>query len=205
MNEETALATALTYLPTIALAVALAASAGLRAWLPLLATGVLARFDVLQLGESFAFLESTPALVLFGVATLLEIAGDKIPVVDHGLDAVSTFLRPAAGALLTASVMWQVNDPMWAAALGIVVGAPVAAAPHFAKTTARVASTTTTGGLANPIVSLLEDLASALMIILAVLLPILAVVLLAVVAFYVVRFVMRRRRANRASRATVAS
>lgn len=184
------------WLPTIALAIALAASAGLRAWLPLLATGVLARFDILQLGESFAFLESTPALVLFGVATLLEIAGDKIPVVDHGLDVVSTFLRPAAGALLTAGVMWQVNDPMWAAGIGIVLGAPIAAAPHFAKSAARVASTTTTGGLANPFVSLLEDLASALMIVLAVLLPILAVGLLIVTAFFAVRFVQRRRRAT---------
>jgi hypothetical protein len=186
----------LTWLPTIALAIALAASAGLRAWLPLLATGVLARFDVLQLGESFAFLQSTPALVLFGVATLLEIAADKIPVLDHGLDVVSTVLRPAAGALLTAGVMWQVNDPMWAAGLGIVLGAPIAAAPHFAKSATRVASTTTTGGLANPIVSLLEDLASAFMIVLAVLLPILAVILLGVVAFFIVRFVQRRRRAT---------
>ena len=164
--------------------------------MPLLATGVLARFDILQLGESFAFLESTPALVLFGVATLLEIAGDKIPVVDHGLDVVSTFLRPAAGALLTAGVMWQVNDPMWAAGIGIVLGAPIAAAPHFAKSAARVASTPTTGGLANPFVSLLEDLASALMIVLAVLLPILAVGLLIVTAFFAVRFVQRRRRAT---------
>jgi hypothetical protein len=186
----------LTWLPTIALAIALAASAGLRAWLPLLATGVLARFDVLQLGESFAFLESTPALVLFGVATVLEIAADKVPVLDHGLDVVSTVLRPAAGALLTAGVMWQVNDPMWAAGLGIVLGAPIAAAPHFAKSATRVASTTTTGGLANPIVSLLEDLASAFMIVLAVLLPILAVILLGVVAFFIVRFVQRRRRAT---------
>jgi hypothetical protein len=161
-------------------------------WLPI-ATGVLARFDVLQLGESFAFLQSTPALVLFGVATLLEIAADKIPVLDHGLDVVSTVLRPAAGALLTAGVMWQVNDPMWAAGLGIVLGAPIAAAP---KSATRVASTTTTGGLANPIVSLLEDLASAFMIVLAVLLPILAVILLGVVAFFIVRFVQRRRRAT---------
>jgi hypothetical protein len=196
VSTETLLAGAITYVPTIALAVALAASAGLRAWLPLLATGVLARLDVLQLGESFAFLESTPALVVFGVATVLEIAADKIPVLDHGLDVVSTVLRPAAGALLTAGVMWQVNDPMWAAGIGIILGAPIAAAPHLAKSTARVASTTATGGIANPFVSLLEDLASAFMIVLAVLLPILAVLLLAVVAFFVVRFVMRRRRAT---------
>ena len=192
MNVETILA----WLPTVALAVALAASAGLRAWLPLLATGALARLDVLLLGESFAFLESTPALVLFGVATIVEVAGDKIPIVDHVLDVVSTFLRPAAGALLTASVMWQVNDPLMAAGIGIVLGAPVAAAPHFAKSAARVASTATTGGLANPVLSLLEDLASALLIILAVLLPILALGVVVVVGVLVARWVRRRKRAG---------
>jgi len=192
VNVETILA----WLPTVALAVALAASAGLRAWLPLLATGALARLDVLLLGESFAFLESTPALVLFGVATIVEVAGDKIPIVDHVLDVVSTFLRPAAGALLTASVMWQVNDPLMAAGIGIVLGAPVAAAPHFAKSAARVASTATTGGLANPVLSLLEDLASALLIILAVLLPILALGVVVVVGVLVARWVRRRKRAG---------
>lgn len=198
MGTETlpAFATIMTWLPTVALAIALAASAGLRAWLPLLATGALARFDVLQLGDSFAFLESTPALVLFGVATVVELLGDKVPVVDHVLDVVSTFLRPAAGVLLTASVLWQVNDPLWATCIGIVLGAPVAAAPHFAKTTARVASTTATGGLANPVLSLLEDLASALLIVLAILVPIVALAIVIVVGVWVARWVGRRKRGN---------
>lgn len=184
----------LVWLPTLALAIALAASAGLRAWLPLLATGFLARAGVVQLGDSFAFLQSTPALVVFGVATIIEVLGDKVPGVDHALDVVSTVLRPAAGALLTASVMWQVDDPLFATGLGIVLGAPIAAAPHLVKSSVRVASTATTGGLANPVVSLLEDLASALMIVLAILVPILAVALLVVVAGLVVRWARNRKR-----------
>jgi hypothetical protein len=185
----------LTLLPTVALAVALAASAGLRAWLPLLAVGSLARIDVLQLGEGFAFLESTPALAAFAVATVLEIVADKVPALDHGLDAISTFIRPMAGALLAAGVIWQVNDPLWAAGLGIVVGAPIAAAPHMAKSALRLASTATTGGLANPIVSVLEDIASAVLIFLALLVPVLTVLALIIVGFFVVRLVRGRKRA----------
>src|SRR5690606_3363422 len=89
----------LTWVSTVCLAVVLAASAGLRAWLPLLITALLARFELLRLGESFEFLASTPALVLFSLATAIEIVGDKIPAVDHVLDLLSTVVRPAAGAL----------------------------------------------------------------------------------------------------------
>lgn len=184
----------LSLLPTLALAVALAASAGLRAWLPLFAVGSLARLDVLQLGEAFAFLESTPALVAFAVATVIEIVADKVPALDHGLDAISTFIRPIAGALLTAGVIWQVRDPLWAAGLGIVVGAPVAAAPHVAKSALRLASTATTGGLANPIVSVLEDVASVVLIFLALLVPLVTVIALVLTGVVVVRMIRRTRR-----------
>jgi len=112
------------FLPALALAIALAASAGLRAWLPLLLAGGLARLGILDLGDSFAFLGSNKALVLFGVATIVEIVGDKVPAVDHALDVIGTPLRPAAGALLAASVLGTVSDPLTALALGTVVGAP---------------------------------------------------------------------------------
>ena len=84
------------FLPALALAVALAASAGLRAWLPLLLAGVLARVGVLDLGESFSFLSSNKALILFGVATVIELVGDKVPAVDHALDVIGTPLRRAS-------------------------------------------------------------------------------------------------------------
>lgn len=162
---------------SLALAIALAACAGLRAWLPLLLTSVLARFDYVDLGKGFQFLESDRALVLFGAATVLELVGDKFPAVDHALDAIGTLVRPAAGALLAASVLWQVHDPLVALALGIAVGAPVAAVPHAAKSALRAASTALTGGLASPLVSLLEDALTLLLFVLAVLVPIVVVAL----------------------------
>src|SRR5512132_1634983 len=146
-------ATVTEFLPALALAIALAASAGLRAWLPLLLAGGLARLGVLDLGPSFQFLSSNKALVIFGVATLVEILGDKIPAVDHVLDIIGTPLRPAAGALLASSVLGTVSDPLTAIVLGTAVGAPSALVPHAAKSALRAASTVTTGGLANPILS----------------------------------------------------
>src|SRR5690606_27856845 len=175
----------LTWVSTVCLAVVLAASAGLRAWLPLLITALLARFELLRLGESFEFLASTPALVLFSLATAIEIVGDKIPAVDHVLDLLSTVVRPAAGALLAAAVMWKIDDPLVASVLGLVVGAPTAFAPHAAKSTVRATSTVTTGGLANPVLSTGEDLASAGLALLGVVLPIFALLLLLAALGYV--------------------
>jgi Domain of unknown function (DUF4126) len=178
--------------PSLALGIGLAACAGIRAWLPLLLVGGLARWGVISLSPSFQFIASSRALILFGVATLVEIAGDKIPAVDHALDALSTVLRPAAGALLASSVLWSVSDPLTALALGTAVGAPSALVPHAAKSTLRVASTAFTGGLANPVLSFLEDAAALVMFALTVLVPLLMASLVTLTAFFVVRKLLRR-------------
>ena len=180
------------FLPALALAIALAASAGLRAWLPLLLAGGLARLGVLDLGSSFQFLASTKALVLFGVATAIELVGDKIPAVDHALDVIGTPLRPAAGAILAASVLGTVTDPLTSVVLGTAVGAPSALVPHAAKSALRAASTTVTGGLGNPLLSFVEDAVSLLTFILAVLVPLLVVALLGLTLFLASRWLRRR-------------
>jgi hypothetical protein len=180
------------FLPALALDIALAASAGLRAWLPLLLAGGLARLGVLDLGPTFGFLASNQALGLFGVATVVELVGDKVPAVDHALDVIGTPLRPAAGALLAASVLGTVSDPLTALVLGTAVGAPSALVPHAAKTALRTVSTTLTGGLANPVLSFLEDALSLVTFVLAVLVPVLVVVLMAITLFIALRLLRRR-------------
>jgi len=180
------------FLPALALAIALAASAGLRAWLPLLLAGGLARAGVLDLGESFRFLASDRALLLFAVATFIELVGDKVPAVDHALDVIGTPLRPAAGALLAASVLGTVFDPLTALVLGTAVGAPSALVPHALKSTLRAASTTFTGGLASPVLSVIEDVVSILTFALAVVVPLLVVTALGLTVWLVLRW--RRRR-----------
>ncbi len=168
-------------LQMVALAIALAACAGLRTFLPLFLAGALSRAGWLTLGPSFQFLSSNRALILFGVASLIEVLADKVPALDHALDALSTPLRAGAGALLAASALGQATDPLPALALGAAVGAPAALVPHAAKAGLRAASTAFTGGLANPVLSLVEDAATLMLFALAVLVP-LAVVLLLVLA-----------------------
>ena len=158
-------------LQSIALGISLAACAGLRAWLPLFAVGLSVRLGVVPLGDSFRFLGSNTALTIFAIATVIELLADKVPVVDHALDALSTFLKPVAGMVLAASVMWTVDDPIVALALGVMVGAPASLVPHTAKATLRGVLSPITAGLAAPILSVLEDVIAFGLVALAILAP----------------------------------
>lgn len=183
-------------LQSIALGIALAACAGLRAWLPLLAVGLSVRFGVLPLGDSFLFLGSNTALTVFLLATAIELLADKIPVVDHALDSLSTVLKPAAGIVLAASVLWTVDDPIVAVALGVMVGTPASLLPHTAKATVRGVLSPLTAGLAAPVLSVIEDVIAFGLVALAILAPF--VVAAGVVLFALVtgRFVRRRMARN---------
>jgi hypothetical protein len=181
-----------TIVPSLAMGIGLAACAGIRAWLPLLMAGGLARWGVIEVGPSFQFISSDRALILFGVATVIEILADKVPAVDHALDSLSTVLRPAAGSLLAASVLWQISDPLTALALGVAVGAPTSLVPHAAKSLLRAASTTFTGGLANPFISILEDLMAVALFVLTVLIPLVVAAVLVLIGLLVARRLVRR-------------
>lgn len=177
------------------LGLGLAASAGLKTFVPLLVMSVAARFDLfgLELSGPFVWLGSTGALVALSLATAAELIADKIPFVDHGLSLVGTVARPAAGALAAAAA-FSSRDPAVAALAGLIVGAPVALAVHSAQATTRVASTATTGGLANPFVSFVEDVAAFGGAILALAAPLLAPIALIIAALVVWRVAAAARR-----------
>jgi hypothetical protein len=184
------------YVFAILAAIGLAACAGLRAFLPLFAVGLAARLMNWPLADSLAWLASTPALIVFGIASLIEIAADKIPIVDHGLDAAHTFLGPAAGAVVAMAPMFRLDLPTpFTVALGIMTGASVAGGVHAIAAAARLKSTATTAGLANPILSFIEDGLAMLWASVAILAPILVVVALAMFAV-VIRKLLGLRRAR---------
>jgi hypothetical protein len=178
------------------LGLGLAASCGLRTFLPLLGVALAARFNLFgfEPNGALAWLGSWPALIALTIATGAEFIGDKIPVVDHALSALGTVSRPAAGAVAAASA-FHLADPGTAALAGLIVGAPTAFAFHTAQSGTRVASTATTGGLGNPIVSIVEDFLAVGTVLIAFIAPVLIPVVIAVAFFVVwkmVRAVKRR-------------
>ena len=177
------------------LGLGLAASTGLRTFLPLLMLALAARFGWfgVQLNEQMQWLHSDAAVAALGVAAAVEFTADKIPVVDNALSGVGLVVRPLAAALAAGSLFVGV-DPLLAAVAGIMVGAPTALAFNAAQGGLRLASTATTGGLGNPVVSLFEDALAFLTALLALLAPVLVPVFLVILAVVVFRIARRLRR-----------
>ena len=154
---------------------ALAASAGLNAYAPLLVLAIAGRAsDRIDLVRPYGFLGST--LCIFVLLTLLtiEIVVDKIPQTDYINDLVQSIVRPAAAALALMAITRAANpvNPLVAMIIGLSLGAGV----HVYKMVSRPAITEATNGLGNPMVSMVEDALSAITSILAVLLPLFGVV-----------------------------
>jgi ABC-type thiamin/hydroxymethylpyrimidine transport system permease subunit len=179
-----------TWLLPALLGIGLAASCGLRTFLPLLLVSLAARFHLFGFEPNghLAWLGSLPALAALSVATVAEFIGDKIPLVDHGLALVGTVTRPAAGALAAASA-FHLADPGTAALAGLILGVPTALAFHTAQTGTRVASTATTAGLGNPVVSLAEDGLAAGTVLMSMAYPMLVPIIAVAVLFLVWRLV----------------
>jgi hypothetical protein len=177
----------------------LAACAGLRAFLPVLAAGLGARFMDLPLPHELEWLVRPEALTVFGVATVLEILGDKIPVVDHLLDSVQTLTKPALAVLAATPFLYQLS-PEHALVIAIAMGAPVALGVHATKATVRAGSTVTTAGMGNPLLSLAEDVAAVVALVVGLLAPLVALAMVAVLCFLLVRLALRVRRGVRGAR-----
>lgn len=156
-------------------AVGLSGAAGLNAYLPLLLGAVLARLDVVTLGEPFGALSSNAGIAVIAVLFLADFVGDKVPGVDHALHLVGTVVAPVSGALLfVGQTGVETGIP---AAVAAVLGAATAETLHGGRAALRPASTTATAGIGNPFLSLGEDAASLVLTILAFALPVLALLL----------------------------
>jgi Domain of unknown function (DUF4126) len=168
----------------------LSASAGLNAYIPLLVVALLGRFtNLIHLNPPYDALTSWWVIGALVLLSLVEFFADKIPVVNHLNDAIQTFIRPAAGAIIfaaSANVVTQVNP-----VISLIAGLLVAGGVHAVKAVAvRPAVTVTTAGAGNVAVSLVEDLASTIVSILSVVVP----VLVAVLAIFIIAWLVWRMR-----------
>jgi|GEM_PF-1626597 len=143
----------------IMMGISLAAVAGLRAFLPLCVVGWMAHENVLGLSSAYAWLGSDASVLIFTLAAIVEIAADKIPVVDNVLDHVADWVKPVAGTILVSGFITQ-WDPLVATVFGLISGGSVATLFHQAKKITRLTSTGATLGLGNPVISVCEDIAS---------------------------------------------
>jgi hypothetical protein len=184
----------------VATAFGLSGAAGLNAWIPLLAAGLLDRAGQLQLAEPYDVISTTPGLIVIGVCLLLDFVGDKVPAIDHLLHAIGSVVHPASGAIVFAGPTTTPTD--LPSVVLFALGALTAGSLHATRATIRPASTTLTAGAGNPVLSFAEDVSSAVLSVVAVFAPLLGVVLLLVLVAIAVLWWRRiqRARARRALR-----
>jgi hypothetical protein len=184
----------LTYGLALAAGVGIAAACGLRAFLPLLVLGLAGRFAHLPLDSHVQWLTSNVAIIALGVATVLELAGDKIPAVDHALDVIGVAVRPAAAWLGAYALLVHWPEP-WGAIVAVFLGGG-ALALHALRAKLRLGSTFLTAGTMNPFISLGEDVMTLVLTALALLAPF---VVLFLVILWVVALLRFRRRGSAAA------
>ncbi len=175
---------------SVCLGLGLSAACGFRVFVPLLVLGVAARTGHLTIVESFEWIGSTPALVTFAVATVLEIVAYYVPWLDNLLDVAATPTAVVAGIVVTASVVSGI-DPYLKWTLAVIAGGGTAGAIQTLTTGARQVSSLTTAGVANPVVSTIELGSSIFLSVLSLLAPLL--VLIAVGSFVIFAVNYRRR------------
>jgi hypothetical protein len=171
----------------------LGAGAGLNAYATMLVFGLLARLRPETFnGELARFFASKPVLIALVVLYLVEFVADKIPAVDHVWDVIHTFIRPAAGAVVAWAAVSKGDIPHGAVIVASVLAGTAALGTHAAKATTRLGSTMATGGLGNPVLSLIEDVLAFAGALAALLLPLLVLVVLLFVGLFFVRLLRRR-------------
>jgi hypothetical protein len=184
---------------SIALGVGLAAATGFRVFLPMLVVSVAAYTGHLPLSENFAWLGTPGALIMLGVAALVEILAYYIPGVDNLLDVLATPAAVVAGTLVSAAVITDL-PPMLKWTTAIIAGGGVAGLTQGVTALLRAKSTVLTAGVGNPVIATAELGGSLLVSLLALAAPLIALLVVIVFLWLAMRLIRRIARSASSSR-----
>ena len=160
--------------------VSLAAACGFRVFLPLLAVSIAAHFFGFRVNADFEWIGSWVSIVALTTATIVEVAAYYLPCVDNLLDVVNVPLAFVAGAVVMGGVLPDVHPYLKWSIAGLL-GSSVAGLTQLATTIVRGASTATTAGAGNNVVSYSENVCATIFSIGAILIPLLAIVIVMII------------------------
>ena len=162
---------------TIALTMGVAWASGINLYAAILMLGYLGTTGNIDLPPDLQILTDPLVMVAAGLMYCIEFFADKVPGVDTGWDAIHTFIRIPAGAILAAGAVGDVG-PAAELAAGLV-GGVMATGSHITKAGSRVLINTSPEPVTNWFASVGEDVAVILGLWTALYNPVLFLVLLA--------------------------
>ena len=177
----------------VMLGIALSAVCGYRIFVPFLAMGIAGMAGYIQFADGFAWISSWPALLVFGVATILEIAAYFIPHIDNILNAIALPAGAVAGIIVAASVISDM-DPMLKWTLAIIAGGGAATVTGLLSNGVHQLSTAVSAGFANPVVSGAESVGTVAASVISIAMPIVGVALFVMVVVVSILIIRRFRK-----------
>ncbi|MEP6921802.1 MAG: DUF4126 domain-containing protein [bacterium] len=160
---------------TLAIAMGAGWVSGINLYAAVATLGLLGRFAHLRLpGE----LDALTSWWIIGIALALyivEFVADKVPYVDNLWDAIHTFIRVPAGAVLAATAFGDFDRSIQVVAF--LLGGGLALSAHGTKATARAAINLSPEPVSNFVVSLTEDVVAIGSILLSIFAPIILILL----------------------------
>lgn len=160
----------------LTIGIGLSAACGFRLIVPFVVMSISALSGHLTLAPDMVWIGTYPALIAFGIAAILEILVYFIPWVDDVMAALSIPVSIVAGTILTAAFVPEMS-PFLRWTLAAIAGGTVAGTTETLTTGLRFASTATTAGLGNGLLSVGELLSSTILSLLALLVPVVSLLL----------------------------
>ena len=139
----------------ISIGAGLAWASGIRLYAVVFLAGLLGYFNVIHLPQGLHLLTNPIVMAVSGCMFPLEFFADKIPGFDSVWDAIHTFIRIPAGALLAAATFSDV-DPAWMLAAGLI-GGTIASGSHLTKAGTRAVINTSPEPFSNWVASFGEE------------------------------------------------
>ena len=141
---------------TLGVAMGSAWLSGINLYATVVTLGLLQKFSFVKLPGELSILSSGWVLGVAGVMYAVEFVADKIPAVDSAWDAIHTFIRVPAGAILAATAFADFDPTV--KTIAMIVGGGVALGSHGLKATTRLAANTSPEPISNIALSIGEDI-----------------------------------------------
>jgi hypothetical protein len=141
---------------TIAIGAGMAWASGMRLYAVMFCAGLLSHFGFATLPGELGVLAHPWVLVASGFMFGVEFLADKVPGLDSLWDAIHTFIRIPAGAIMAAAALGNMNDPAVMMVAGIL-GGTLASSSHFAKAGSRALINTSPEPFSNWAASFSEE------------------------------------------------
>jgi hypothetical protein len=144
-------------LSAAALAAGLSWASGIRLYMTLFIAGLFGRYGWIELPPALQVLQSPWVIGVTGILLIVEFLADKMPGIDSAWDAIQTFIRVPAGAVLGAAALGQMGPEL--ATIAAILGGTFAAGAHLTKAGSRALINTSPEPFSNWAASFTEDVA----------------------------------------------